>query len=356
MIQSLLSQRQIEIKLAQHARGIDRADEHLLRTAYHSDGTVDYGSLQGTAAEFAQTIAAMHAGAPMSLHRPSNVWTKVFDSEAVSESYVTAWVTLPTDGEPQPHLVGGRYLDRHSLKNGEWAMQHRHYVLEWIMQFPDSTVGDKPAFNTAALVPKGGHYLQDPGNALLMAYAANKQFSQEAVTMDDPAALDYLVSHKALLTLGCKYARGVDRGDPELIMQAFHDDASIVSGAFNGSAQTFAVEIGKILDQVSPRVMHTVTNHWVEIAGDSAVGECYVLAYQGLLGDAPQDVLTGGRYIDKYERREGEWKISQRTFVLDWSTASPAKNLLDSGMFEAMTKGQRTKQDPVYALWNSLPD
>lgn len=354
MIRDLLSRRQIESRLAQHARGIDRADEHLLRTAYHDDGAVDYGSLQGTAAEFASAIAAMHAGAPMSLHRPSNVWIKVAGERAVSESYVCAWVTLPTDGEPQPHLVGGRYLDSHTRKNGEWRMQHRHYVLEWIKQFPHPSKGHRDAFNTAAMVPMGGHYLQDPGNALLMAYAADKGYSQEFTAMDDSAAMDHLLSHQALLDLGCQYARGVDRGDPEMISQAFHDDASIVSGAFNGPAQEFAVEIGAILDQVSPRVMHTVTNHWVEIQGNHAVGESYVLAYQGLLGDEPQDVLTGGRYIDKYERRKGQWKIAQRTFVLDWSTASPAKNLLDSGMFEAMTRGQRNKQDPVYALWNSL--
>ena len=45
------SRTQIRQRLAQHARGIDRADEALLRESYHADGTVDYGSLQGTAAE-----------------------------------------------------------------------------------------------------------------------------------------------------------------------------------------------------------------------------------------------------------------------------------------------------------------
>jgi hypothetical protein len=137
-------------------------------------------------------------------------------------------------------------------------------------------------------------------------------------------------------------------------MEAFHDDASIVSGAFNGPAKDFAVEIGKVLDQISPRVAHTVTNHWIEIDGDRAVGESYVLAYQGLLGDDPQDVLTGGRYVDSYERRSGVWKIAQRTFVMDWSSASPAGDLMDSGMFEAMVKGQRGMQDPVFSLWGSL--
>ena len=133
------SRTEIQKRLAQHARGIDRADEALLREAYHADGTVDYGSLQGTAGEFASAIAAMHDGAPMSSHRTSNMWVRVRGELAVSESYVMAWVTLPTDGEPQPHLVGGRYLDRHSFQNNEWRMQHRHYVLDWIRQFPPAS-------------------------------------------------------------------------------------------------------------------------------------------------------------------------------------------------------------------------
>ena len=59
-IHDLVSRIEIEKRLAQHARAIDRADEVLLRTAYHEDGTVDYGSLRGTAAEFAEAIAAVH--------------------------------------------------------------------------------------------------------------------------------------------------------------------------------------------------------------------------------------------------------------------------------------------------------
>lgn len=356
MIQRLVDRIDIETRLAQHARAIDRADEALLRTAYHEDGTVDYGSLQGSAAVFAAAIAGMHQGAPMSLHRPSNVLIKLAGNRAVSESYVIAWVTLPTDGDPQPHLVGGRYLDQHTRKDGQWRMQHRQYVLEWIMQFSTpSAGGDVPAFSLNLGVPCGGHGVADAGNALMLALAAGKHSDQGSPSMlDEAAALDKVVSHQAIIELSCQYCRGVDRGDADIIMEAFHDDAEIVSGVINGPVKSFSTEIVKILDEVSPRVMHSVTNHWIEIDGDSAVGESYVVAYQGLLGEEPQDVLTGGRYIDKYERRNGVWKIAHRSFVLDWSTSSPAKNLLDSGMFEDMVKGQRSHDDPVYSLWDSI--
>ena len=79
--------------------------------------------------------------------------------------------------------------------------------------------------------------------------------------MTEHDALDQALSHQAILELGCRYVRGVDRGDPATIMTAFHEDAAIVSGAFNGSAVDFSTEIGKLLDEISPRVAHTVTNH-----------------------------------------------------------------------------------------------
>lgn len=349
------SRTEIQKRLAQHARGIDRADEALLREAYHVDGTVDYGSLQGTAAEFASAIAAMHDGAPMSSHRTSNVWVRVRGELAVSESYVMAWVTLPTDGEPQPHLVGGRYLDRHACRNSEWRMQHRHYVLDWIRQFPStSTPQEATPFDLDSAAPRGAHYPEDAGNALLIAYASQKREKTEDTTMNEAEAIDKVVSHQAIVELGCRYVRGVDRGDPETLLSAFHEDAAIVSGAFNGPVSRFPAEIGQLLEQVSPRVAHTVTNHWIEIEGDAAVGESYVIAYQQIAGEEPQDVMTGGRYIDRYERRDGEWKISHRTFVMDWSTSSPAKDLMGLGMFEDMVKGERGLGDPVFTLWDSL--
>jgi hypothetical protein len=96
-----------------------------------------------------------------------------------------------------------------------------------------------------------------------------------------------------------------------------------------------------------------VTNHWIDIDGDNAVGESYVVAFQGTKGDSPQDVMTGGRYIDRYECRGGEWKISHRTFVMDWTTSADSKDLMGLGMFEDMVKGERGKSDPVYAFWQT---
>ena len=344
----------IQNRLAQHARGIDRADEALLREVYHEDGKVDYGSLKGSAAEFAAAIAAMHDGAPMSSHRTSNMWIAIRGHSAKSESYVMAWVTLPSDGDPQPHLVGGRYLYRHSDKEDDWRMQHRQYVLDWIAQFPSpQPAATRPAFAPKTFGPQGAHFPWDAGSALMAAHASFNKPMKESAPMDENQALEEVAAQQAISELGCRYARGVDRGDPDIIRSAFHDDAAIVSGAFNGPAVEFATAIGELLDETSVRVAHTVTNHWVDIDGDNAVGESYVVAFQGTKGDSPQDVMTGGRYIDRYERRCGEWKISHRTFVMDWTTSADSKDLMGLGMFEEMVTGERGKGDPVYTFWQT---
>src|SRR3546814_10686384 len=36
------------------------------------------------------------------------------------------------------------------------------------------------------------------------------------------------------------------------------------------------------------------------------------------MGEAERDVSIGGRYLDRMEKRDGEWRIAQRTMLYDW--------------------------------------
>ena len=54
----------------------------------------------------------------------------------------------------------------------------------------------------------------------------------------------------------------------------------------------------------------------IELNGDIAEVETYGFA----AGREPsQTALFGGRYLDRFERRNGVWKIARRTYVLDWN-------------------------------------
>jgi len=160
------------------------------------------------------------------------------------------------------------------------------------------------------------------------------------------AELDAALSMQALDELSAAYARGLDRADEELLASLFHPDSTVVSGIINGSGSEFARQMPVFLRQNLERCWHSVANSWFQVAGDSAVGEVYVLATMTAGGN---DVMTGGRYIDSYHRREGVWKFSSRTFVMDWTTSQPA-NPRNDAAYAAFIRGCFGREDPVYRL------
>lgn len=125
--------------------------------------------------------------------------------------------------------------------------------------------------------------------------------------------------HIAELTLA--YCRGVDRADEALLKSIFHDDSIVVSGAFDGNGQQFAVEICAIVRAVFDQTLHSIDRQWIKVTGDIAVGETYVVAVSTMtdLERGKSEILTGGRYLDRFTRREGIWKFAARTFVSEWS-------------------------------------
>lgn len=334
--------------LANHSRGVDRADANLLGSAYHSDAVVDYGFYAGPADAFVDMmVTAMKVAAP-TLHRTSNCDIRVHGDLAVSESYVVAYVE---DAEKQ-RMVFGRYLDQHMKRDGVWRLSHRTYVMDGNINRPTTIARADPPAAHDHFVPSGAKGAADAGRALLAQHEASSRTLQGAPAMPtDAEALDAALSRDAIRLLLTAYCRGVDRGDKALLSSIYWEDSTVISGLVNASGPTFA---DVIVDYVTANLdycFHSIANEWIEVKGDHAVGEHYILAHMSVGG---QDVMTGGRYIDSYERRGGVWKIKARTFVADWNTTHPKSLELD-GMYEPLkTRGSFGPNDPVYKLWNSL--
>lgn len=162
------------------------------------------------------------------------------------------------------------------------------------------------------------------------------------------AALEAVVAREAIRKLLTAYCRGIDRCDKALLASVFWDDATVVSGVVNAPGPQFANDI---VDYVTANLecsFHSIANEWIEVTGDRAVGEHYVIAHVRVDG---RDVMTGGRYLDTYERRHGVWKMLARTFVADWNTSHPKSLDLDGVYEPGKTRGSFGKGDPVYALW-----
>lgn len=346
----LIARQAIAQALAVHSRGIDRADATLLATAYHPGATVDYGAFVGTAAEFCQRVTDARKREPVTLHRTCHSWIRVDGATAKSESYVIAYLEQPTETGPVQRLVGGRYLDGHACRDGEWRLTRREYVLDWNINRPSTAAWGDPSVALATYAPRGGHGAQDAGRSLLALGAAKfKGQGERAVTTRiSERDIDVALSKQALHDLSMAYARGVDRVDVELLLSIFHEDSTVISGVFNGNGHDFAREITKFIPANLVRSFHSVANEWFEIDGDRAIGESYAIATV-TAGDT--DAITGGRYVDEYARRNGVWKILSRTFVYDWTITVPTTHS-NEGLYEGLKRhGCYGKADPVYAFW-----
>jgi hypothetical protein len=54
-----------------------------------------------------------------------------------------------------------------------------------------------------------------------------------------------------------------------------------------------------------------------------------------------------GRYLDRFERREGEWRIAHRHVVIDWGNTYP---LVEGSTTHLEATGRRSGDDPLYSF------
>ena len=74
-------------------------------------------------------------------------------------------------------------------------------------------------------------------------------------------------------------------------------------------------------EKLTQRVQHAITNVLFEVDGDTAWGETYVEVRRM----PPGQLFVEGvaRQIDRFERRNGEWRIAHRRIVLEYVGAPP---------------------------------
>jgi len=130
--------------------------------------------------------------------------------------------------------------------------------------------------------------------------------------------IDRLAAYEAIRQVAARYSRGVDRLDLEIMQSAYWPGATDDHGTYIGEAMAFCehvVESHRRFDAT----MHCNMNHAIEVADDglTATGEIYNTAFL-FRKDADGTPLVDqwwGRYLDRYEQRDGEWRIAYRTCV-----------------------------------------
>ena len=142
-----------------------------------------------------------------------------------------------------------------------------------------------------------------------------------------------------------RYCRAVDRMDEELLRSVYHPDATDNHGLFNGKAADFVPWCMKQLREAYTATQHVVANELIEVHGDHAYCEFYFVAYHRYERKGePRHMTAGGRYVDRFERRNGDWRIAERTVVVDWQRVDRVHEP-DASM---LTLGIRSRQDLAY--------
>jgi hypothetical protein len=169
-------------------------------------------------------------------------------------------------------------------------------------------------------------------------------------TQTTDALLHELLARQQIYDALMRAVRGVDRLDRDLILSAYHPGARDNHGSFDGPVEEFVEWVmGRHGDGRIPSCTHVVGNVSIRVEGDVAHTESYCIAmYRLELDGTPHDMFSLGRYIDRFERRQGEWKIAERFVVFDKDRLDPVGRTWDGPLTKALPSGRRDKQDPSY--------
>ena len=132
-------------------------------------------------------------------------------------------------------------------------------------------------------------------------------------------SLTYLEDRLAISDLFVRYTNALDRGDVETIVDCFTPDGSLDSpavGRHSGHAaiRAFAERFARFHER-GAQLRHVISNLAVEIDGDRARANCYLLNV--LTRNGNSKLLAPGRYECDLVKSAGKWRFQRRVVILD---------------------------------------
>jgi hypothetical protein len=167
----------------------------------------------------------------------------------------------------------------------------------------------------------------------------------------DPTAAELreVVAKQKITDALTRYSRGIDRCHLPSLQAVFWPDGTADYGSGAQNAYAWAEATVGALARMR-RTQHAISNLLIEVDGDQATAETYCQAYHEL--DTPDggvlEMVVGGRYLDRLERRNGEWRIAERLYVMDWNRNIPSTSQWDEGIYAGLKRrGGRLPDDPL---------
>ena len=162
-------------------------------------------------------------------------------------------------------------------------------------------------------------------------------------------ACETLLDELAIRNLVMRYCRGCDRRDFALVRSLYHDDAIDEHGSMlRGGPDEF---VAWLPQATAPWELtrHEIGNSLIVVGGNVAEGEHYVRAWHRTPPPDRREFTVHGRYLDRYERRDGVWKFLRRNLVLDWMETRAVEASGGGEVDDGVELGRAGPDDPVYA-------
>lgn len=152
------------------------------------------------------------------------------------------------------------------------------------------------------------------------------------------------IDKSQLAELVGRLSSAIDRGEHDVIVACYAADSWDDHGGFKGSGREFAHYIcaPSPMRDADAHLHHLIGQSLFEIDEDEAWGETFFVFH--LTSDTK--LYPGiGRYIDYFQRIDGEWKIKYRRVVSDWVGEVDARI---SATMPSYVQAVRGRADPVF--------
>ncbi|WP_148573849.1 nuclear transport factor 2 family protein [Nocardioides caldifontis] len=134
--------------------------------------------------------------------------------------------------------------------------------------------------------------------------------------------LQMLLDEREIRQVLYRRARATDARDLESALSCYHEDATEDHEGFDGPIREYLATASPVFVGNSPIEVnyHLIGNTDIRLDGDDATCESYFIAVlTAHENGTSRDYVNAGRYLDRFTRRNGEWRIQHRQCVYDWS-------------------------------------
>jgi hypothetical protein len=153
-----------------------------------------------------------------------------------------------------------------------------------------------------------------------------------------------LLDKQAITEVIYRYGRSMDRLDRDLGRSVFWPEATADyhQQMYQGTGYGFIDMVMEAHPTFSAH-SHQFSNILITVEGDTATSETYGDVTLRRLDEDGRciDSRNLGRYVDRWEKRQGEWRIIERTYLHDFDQNGPS-----AGDF--LTTGRRDHLDASY--------